>query len=350
MNIAYIIPSRHKLGPIIVVYELVSQVVKKGHCVTVFYFDDYQDNVFDFPCETQKIGFGDNINFQEYDVVHSHGFRPDMYVFIHKPFRAISTCFVTTIHNFVIEDLSSEYNRKIGFLIGHLWMFILRRHDYRVVLSKVAKKYYRRWFTEKEMVAIYNSRSIDHTQSLTEDEKNELIKFKGDSILIGANAMLTPLKGFDMVLRAMTYNKKLKFFLVGEGKSKNDLYTLAKELGILDRVFLAGYRENAYRYIPFYDLYMMPSRSEGFGLALLEAVALKCNVVVSDIPIFRELFNENEVTFFEIENIKSLSEAIEKAMKVGKSEAAFEKYMQKYTPDIFAERYLEVYKRKGYSL
>ena len=75
------------------------------------------------------------------------------------------------------------------------------------------------------------------------------------------------------------------------------------------------------------------------------AVALKCNVVASDIPIFRELFNDNEVNFFEIDNMESLSEAIEKAMTVDKSETALEKYMQKYTLDIFAERYLEVYKR-----
>lgn len=346
MKIAYVIPSKRKFGPIIVVYELVSQLVKKGHDVTVFYFDDFQDNVFDFPCKTQKIGFWNKIKFGEYDVVHSHTFRPDMYVFVHRPFRSKRTLFVTTIHNFVIKDLSIECNRIFGFFIGHLWMFILRRHDYRVVLSKVAKKYYRRWFSEKGTIAIYNSRSIDFTQKLTEDEKDELIKFKGDSILLGANAILTPRKGFDMVLQAMTYNTKLKFFLVGDGKSKNDLYIMAKELGILDRVFWAGYRENAFRYIPFYDIYMMPSRSEGFGLALLEAVALKCNVVVSDIPIFRELFNDNEVNYFEIDNINSLYEAIEEAVKVEKSEAAYEKYVHEYSPDIFAERYLEVYKRK----
>ena len=51
------------------------------------------------------------------------------------------------------------------------------------------------------MVVIYNSRSINFSQSLSKDEEDELIKFKGDSILLGANAMLTPLKGFDMVLR-----------------------------------------------------------------------------------------------------------------------------------------------------
>ena len=343
MKIAYIIPSKRKFGPIIVVYELVSQLVKKGHDVTVFYFDDYHENVYEFPCKTQKIGFFEKINFKEYDIVHSNTLRPDLYVFIHKPYRTISTRFITTIHNFVIEDLSSEYNSLIGFIFGHLWMFILRRHDYKVVLSEVAKKYYRRWFLEKEMVVIYNSRSINFSQSLSKDEEDELIKFKGDSILLGANAMLTPRKGFDMVLRAMTKNKKLKFFLVGDGKSKNDLYALAKELGILDRVFWAGYRENAFRYIPFYDIYMMPSRSEGFGLALLEAVALKCNVVASDIPIFRELFNDNEVNFFEIDNMKSLSEAIDKAMKVDKTEAAFKKYVQKYSLDIFVERYLDAY-------
>lgn len=41
----------------------------------------------------------------------------------------------------------------------------------------------------------------------------------------------------------------------------------------------------------------MSSRSEGFPLSLLEAMIYKRNIVCSDIPIFKEILSENEVTF-----------------------------------------------------
>lgn len=47
----------------------------------------------------------------------------------------------------------------------------------------------------------------------------------------------------------------------------------------------------------------MSSRSEGFPLSLLEAMIYKRNIVCSDIPIFKEILSENEVTFFEREKL-----------------------------------------------
>ena len=78
---------------------------------------------------------------------------------------------------------------------------------------------------------------------------------------------------------------------------KISLLDLADRLGVRDRVCIAGYKKNAYQYLPYYDIYVMSSRSEGFPLSLLEAMIYKRNIVCSDIPIFKEILSENEVTF-----------------------------------------------------
>ena len=343
MRIAYFVSSLKKTGPVVVVYELTSQMVRRGNDVIVYYFDDADSNFLDFPCETKKISFKEKIDFSKYDVVHSHNFRPDLFIFIHKPIKKTKTKFITTLHNFVLNDFITDYGKIKGVLLGNLWMMIVKRHNMRVVLSNVAKDYYRKWFKETQMTVIYNTRSIPQGLTLSNDEQKELLDFKKDPILLGINAILTPIKGVDIILRALSSLPNIKLYIVGDGKSKEDLQQQAINLGVNERVFFAGYRDNAFRYLPFYDLYMMPSRSEGFPLALLEAVALKCNVVVSDIPIFKEIFNDKEVTFFKMEDVESLVEAINYSLTHNKSEKAYEKYMKDYAPNNFGDAYLSLY-------
>ena len=89
----------------------------------------------------------------------------------------------------------------------------------------------------------------------------------------------------------------------------------------------------------------MPSRSEGFGLALIEAVQQKVAVICSDIAVFRELFSSDEVTFFRLEDRNSLIEALSEALKTGKNktESAYVRYLNNYTDVLMANRYYEIY-------
>jgi glycosyltransferase involved in cell wall biosynthesis len=156
---------------------------------------------------------------------------------------------------------------------------------------------------------------------------------------------LTPRKGIDLILKSMPFiGSDVKLLIVGEGPDRQRLQKMASELNIEDRVYFAGYKADAYRYLPLYDLYLMPSKSEGFGLALLEAAEYSRNIICSDIPVFREIFTDDEVTFFEPENAQSLAAAIMYALNNPKGEAAYQRYARDYTPEQFLNRYLAIYK------
>lgn len=345
MNIAYILPCLKKNGPVVVAYELACQMVEKGHNVDVYYFDELSTNTLSFPCATIKISMLKAIDLAKYDIIHSHCLRPDLYVFLHKPLRNKNTKFLTTIHNFVLNDFITDFGRVRGVILANIWMFLLRRHDKRVVLSNIAKDYYKKWFKDSELEVIYNTRNIPLNDGLSTEEIREISAFKGDKPLLGTNAILTPIKGLDLVIQALKSVKDVRFFIVGDGRSKEDLQRLSYELGVSDRVYFAGYRENAYRYLAYYDVYLMPSRSEGFPLALLEAVAMRCKTIVSDLPIFKEIFSDKEVTFFEKENVDSLKSAIHIALNNDKSEAAYNRYINYYSPDIISGNYLNLYRK-----
>lgn len=343
MKIAYIIPSKVKFGPNLVVLDLAKLMLERGHDVKVFYFDDVQNEaLIDFPCVVERINMLHKINFDDYDVVHSHCLRPDVYVWLHKP-RKSKTLFVTTLHNFVEEDLKVTYSPFVAKVMSPLWMFLVKRHNKIVVLSKTAEKYYQKWFDKDKLTYVYNTRKLDNVADLTKEEQKELFLFKGTSFLLGVNAGETNRKGADQIIRALPFLPNVKLFMVWRAPDRPDLRSLAKELNVEKQVLFAGFREDAYRYQKYYDAFVIPSRSEGFPLAMLEAVSLKCNMISSDIPIFKEFFTNDEISFFHLEDIDSLVVAIQQAQREDKSGKAYIKYMEKFSPDVIAERYLAVY-------
>lgn len=342
MNIAYIIPSLAHRGPILVVKELVEQMVRKGHKCTVFYFDHIVE--VNFSCPVFKINLWQKITFDKFEIIHTHGLRPDLYVFLHRSKRDETKC-ITTMHNYVLRDFSLRYGKLIAFICGNLWMAILNRHDRIVTLSLDAKKYYHRWFSLDRLQYCYNARTIPNDSvSFSADEKENIFQFKGKSILIGVNANLTPIKGVDMLINALLFLPDYKLYIVGDGKSMMSLKELVKKKNLQNRVFFAGYKIDAYRYLKFYDIYAIPSRNEGFPLALLEAAASTVPVVCSDIAVFKELYSPDEVSFFILENIESLVEAIKYATnnKI-MAKRMHQKYLSCYSTDLFYKRYMEIY-------
>jgi hypothetical protein len=62
--------------------------------------------------------------------------------------------------------------------------------------------------------------------------------------------------------------------------------------------------------------------------------------------VFTELFNTEEVTFFELDNLTSLSEALQISFKNGKMKAdlAYTRYLKNYTASDMAKQYYDLYK------
>lgn len=94
-------------------------------------------------------------------------------------------------------------------------------------------------------------------------------------------------KGFDLLLRAFAgvAGAGRRLVLVGDGPERQSLEALARELGIRDRVVFAGARANALPYIRRADCLVLPSRYEGFGLVIVEALALGTRVIAADCPV-----------------------------------------------------------------
>ncbi len=104
--------------------------------------------------------------------------------------------------------------------------------------------------------------------------------------LIGAIARLSPIKGLDLLLKAvpplLNDFPRLQVLLVGDGPAKGQLVRLAYELGIADRVVISHPVEDTRVPLAVIQLFVAPAGREGFGLAIVEAMAAGVPVVATD--------------------------------------------------------------------
>lgn len=343
MKIAFIVPSLSNKGPVIVVHTLVKYLLLWGEKVVVYYFDDICQ--LDFECQTIHITPNTIIPFDDYDIVHSHMYRCDKYLYKwRKHIHRAKT--VTTIHQDIFSNLKASYNIIVALIFTPIWLLYIRKINKAIPISDSIKRLYASQVPNIGNV-IYNGVCVDYNEKNVDvDVANTISKFKGNSVLIGAYAYITVRKGLDMIISLLYRRKDLKAVIIGEGPAKEFLMKYSKKMNVVDRVLFLPYLKSPYNYLQLIDLYAMPSRSEGFGLAMVEAAYTKTPIICSNIPVFHEIFDESEVNYFELEDIGSLSNAVDRAIKTSKEKSAYAytKACNMFSGQNMAHNYLSLYK------
>ena len=121
-------------------------------------------------------------------------------------------------------------------------------------------------------------------------------------------------KGFDILFNAFSKSdEKLILLLVGIPEyDKQNVLDYAKEFNISkEKIIMPGYVDNIWEYYKAMDIFLLPSRSEGFSLALLEAAAAKLAIIATNIPGTNEfIINGENGILFEPENPDELLNGI----------------------------------------
>ncbi len=125
--------------------------------------------------------------------------------------------------------------------------------------------------------------------------------------VIGIVAVLRNAKRHRDLLEAIAPLEKVSLLIVGSGPQEENIRKKIEELGLKNRVVMAGHREDIDKILPSLDLFVLPSNMEALGTAILEASACGIPVVGSRVGGIPECVIDGETGFlFEKENVDEL--------------------------------------------
>ena len=129
---------------------------------------------------------------------------------------------------------------------------------------------------------------------------------------------LTRQKGLDVLIKSLSFvDNSIELTIIGEGEDENILKELCKDTETDDIVTFSGYVENPFKLAKDFDIFIMPSRWEGPGHTIIEALSSGLPSIVSNCPYGPE----ETVGFgkygnvFRVDDFRNLAEVIDYTIK-----------------------------------
>jgi len=164
---------------------------------------------------------------------------------------------------------------------------------------------------------------------------------------------LVPAKGLDILLRACALLKRrghtFVLHIIGDGPIRQDLEQLAAELGIYDDTIFYGYMLHPEEFMPFFDIFVLPSRAEAFGSVFAEAALCLLALVGTNVGGIAEQIEDGvNGLLVPPDNPEALAGALEKVIsdpsyRYNLARAAWQKAKRDYSLHRVIAQLKEVY-------
>jgi glycosyltransferase involved in cell wall biosynthesis len=218
------------------------------------------------------------------DILHTHGFKADVLGYMAT--RGTAVRLVSTIHGW-----SADESRRIRFYEAVSRAF-LKRFDCVYPLSPaLLQTLQQRGFDPLRLRLVLNSVDLSGLDFRI-NPRNAVDPFS--ALFVGR--IYRPKGVFDLV--AAFSQAKLPAYshlhIVGDGEDVRELETFIRNLGIADKVTLAGATSSVPEYLADSHVLVLPSYAEGIPRVVMEAFAAGTPVIGTDIPGIRQLVEDEE--------------------------------------------------------
>ncbi len=368
MKILHVIPNLRKGGAerlaLNIVTELLSIPTIEAQLITFRPENDYPflSNSIHWKVIPSRVipslsgkTFVDVEQLQEYihlfqpDVIHSHLFESEMVLtHISLPLKTKRIVhFHDNMHQFRNVRFNTVFKKSYltDFFEKRLVLKAYPENTTAIAISTNTKVYCKRNLP-KNMGVVLLHNAID----LTVFEKKEPVFSSNEITLIGS---LVENKGHLLAIHTIKELKNrgiiLKLNLLGEGVERGMLENTVKKLGLEQEVVFHGNIDSPEFFLQRSFCYLLTSKSEAFGLTIIEAMACGLPVVCTDGKGNRDLIQEGENGFMIWErDSKLLAEKIELLFKNPELRMAMGKKARKFAENFgmnqYVEKLLEIYK------
>jgi N-acetyl-alpha-D-glucosaminyl L-malate synthase BshA len=290
-------------GSGVVATELGKALAERGHQVhfisykqparldfftnNLFYHEVYVNSypLFEYPpYETTLTGrLVDVIKYEKLDVLHVHYAIPhaSAAVFAKQILAAegIHIPIICTLHGTDITLVGKDAS------ITPVVTYSLNMSDAVTSVSESLKAdTYKLFKVTKDIQVIPNFIDFDRFSKKAREHFRMAISSQGEKLLVHTSNF-RKVKRVDDVVRAfaiITKQVSSKLLLVGDGPERQHIEMLCREMGLVDKIIFLGKQDLVEEILSVCDLFMMPSETESFGLAALEAMACEVPVISSN--------------------------------------------------------------------
>jgi glycosyltransferase involved in cell wall biosynthesis len=278
----------------------------------------------------KKVIDRENLSF---DIIHSHGLYPDSYVagLIGKMYAV-----PVVMH---VHDSSLRKNR-----LKNIHKKIMRLATALIPVSRYQFKHIVDIdpFLKERCAVIHNG---INTGNISYKENSVKINNYKKLVFVGN---LIPIKGVDILLQAMKLlkRKNIKLDIIGTGSKKNEYNEYVKRNNLTDSVTFLDQVDNKIvcSKLHEYDFFVLPSRYETFGVAIIESLAAGVPVIASDICAIPEIISDNKLgILFKPNDHIDLAQSIQKAIEMKWDRKYCRKKAKQYSLKITANKIDKIY-------
>ncbi len=269
----------------------------------------------------------DTIRLHKIELLHVHYAIPHAYAgYMAKQIlkeEGIDVPMVTTLHGTDITLVGNHpfYKPAVTFSIN--------QSDIVTAVSKNLKKNTLEFFDVHKKIEVipnfidskkYHNSYTDCQRSLMAEDNEKIITH------ISNFRKVKHIPDVIQIFYGIQEKMPAKLILVGEGPEKENAEVLCERLGISKKVIFLGNTNEVDRILCFSDLFLLPSKSESFGLAALEAMINRTPVISSNTGGLPEV-NIHGVTGY-LSDVHDVQEMTENALKILKDEETLEKFKE----------------------
>ena len=282
----------------------------------------------------------------ELEVLHVHYAIPHAYAaFMAKQMlleKGISIKVVTTLHGTDITLVGSHPTYKTAV------EFSINNSDVVTAVSNSLKQTTNHLFKiKKEIQVVYNFIDIEKYDKAENQECKRDALAKPNERILTHISNFRPVKRVEDVIKIFYEVQKeipSKLLMIGEGPDRAKAEILTKKLGITDNVFYLGNSTETVKILCYTDLFLLPSQTESFGLAALEAMAAKTAVISTNTGGLPEVNIQGKTGF--LSDLGDIKDMAKNAISILKQDAIldqFKRNAKEHTKKFSLQNILPVY-------
>ncbi len=319
IRVLYVITKANWGGAQRYVFDLASAARDAGHEVAVAYGSPGRlaDRLATQRITTYPIsGLGRDVGFRDVAVFFSlvrlmRRFKPDVVHLNSSKIGGLGSLaarcagvsrVIFTAHGWAFNENRTRIEKIV---IKILYFVTIVLASKTITVSERMRRQVRRFpFVQRKILVIHNG--VAQQPLYSREEARAFVRglsktldarlANSETMVIGTNAELHHIKGIEYLIEAaLTLILRKKDFVVlvmGEGEERAELQKMVREKKLEETVFFLGHIADAARYLNAYDIFVLPSLSEGLAYAILEAGSAGLPVVASHVGGIPEIIED----------------------------------------------------------